>query len=436
MAASHVTTSWGKVNEQLYNDILKEETLPYCVHCHIYGHRTLGCPTRSKPVQPFRPFSSSTTTPSADTFGTASNNSLPSRNEHPQQAAICRDFNRWACRRPNCHFKHICNKPDCGGNHPGFQCPKYPNCNSTHPILTPLLHLSKLPTSLLNQQFVTSLLHNLQWGCHVGYTSPCFARITPNLTSALLHPDTVSAALSKEVSNGRTAGPFQTPPIPNLQCSPLGVVPKKDGTWRTIMDLSFPHGSSMIDYISKDEFSLHYATFDQALSLVARYGKDALMAKLDIKHAFQLCPVHLEDRELLGTHWQGQYYLDLCLPFGMQSSPYLFNRLADAFEWLLKTNYHIQDLMHYMDDYFTINPANSLVCAHNVHTITQVASSLDIPLASNKLEGPTTQLVFLGILIDTTCMETSLPDDKLHELLSELHSWPSCKNVAKENFSP
>ena len=45
MAASHVAMSWEKVNEQLYNDILKEETLPYCVHCHTYGHRTLGCPT-------------------------------------------------------------------------------------------------------------------------------------------------------------------------------------------------------------------------------------------------------------------------------------------------------------------------------------------------------------------------------------------------------
>ena len=184
------------------------------------------------------------------------------------------------------------------------------------PIVTPSIPFSPPPPSTPvkvanlstelkhhpNQQFVTSLLHDLQWGCHVGYTSPCFARITPNLTSALLHPDTVSAALAKEVSNGHTAGPFQTPPIPNLQCSPLGVVPKKDGTWRIIMDLSSPHGSSINDYISKEEFSLHYATFDQALSLVARYGKDALMAKLDIKHAFWLCSVCMDDRELLGTH--------------------------------------------------------------------------------------------------------------------------------------
>ena len=29
-AASNTTIPWGKANDQLYNDILKEETLPYC----------------------------------------------------------------------------------------------------------------------------------------------------------------------------------------------------------------------------------------------------------------------------------------------------------------------------------------------------------------------------------------------------------------------
>ena len=42
----------------------------------------------------------------------------------------------------------------------------------------------------------------------------------------------------------------------------------------------------------------------------------------DIKHAFRLCPICLEDRELLGIHWNGHFYVDLCLPFGLRSSPY------------------------------------------------------------------------------------------------------------------
>lgn len=36
MADSNVYVAWGKVNEQLYNYILKE-TLPYCIHWHTYG---------------------------------------------------------------------------------------------------------------------------------------------------------------------------------------------------------------------------------------------------------------------------------------------------------------------------------------------------------------------------------------------------------------
>ena len=40
MAASNTTMSWATVNEQLYNDILKGKTLPYCINCHAYSHRT------------------------------------------------------------------------------------------------------------------------------------------------------------------------------------------------------------------------------------------------------------------------------------------------------------------------------------------------------------------------------------------------------------
>ena len=168
--------------------------------------------------------------------------------------------------------------------------------------------------------------------------------VTPNLKSATPHPQAVSDSLAKEVSRGHTAGPFPVPPIPNLQCSPLGIVPKKDGTWRIIMDLSSPHGSSVNDNIPKEDYTLHYATFDQALTLIARHGQNALMAKLDIRHAFRLCPVHPADRELLGIHWQDHYYVDLRLPFGLRSSPYLFNRITDAFQWILQNNYDITDI--------------------------------------------------------------------------------------------
>ena len=148
---------------------------------------------------------------------------------------------------------------------------KYLPCNPTPLKLSP----PSTPVNIINltaelkhhpdQQYSASLLHDLQWGRNIGYTRPRFARITPNLKSAHLHPEAISAALAKEVSNSHTAGPFLSPPIPNLQCSPLGVVPKKDGTWRIIMDLSSPNSSSINDFIPKDDYTLHYASFDEAL---------------------------------------------------------------------------------------------------------------------------------------------------------------------------
>ena len=90
--------------------------------------------------------------------------------------------------------------------------------------------------------------------------------------------------------------------------------------------------------------------------------------------------------------------------------------------------------MHYLDNYFMVVPAHSSVCAHNVKTILHMASQVGIPLAPNKLEGPTTRLVFLGTLIDTSSLETSLPDDKLHKLISEFQSWSTRNKCLKREL--
>ena len=90
--------------------------------------------------------------------------------------------------------------------------------------------------------------------------------------------------------------------------------------------------------------------------------------------------------------------------------------------------------MYYLDDYFTVGPPNSHICANNIQTILQVASRLRIPLAPDQLEGPTTCLVFLGISIDTASMETALPARKLEELLTELQLWSCCKKYRKREL--
>ena len=40
------------------------------------------------------------------------------------------------------------------------------------------------------------------------------------------------------------------------------------------------------------------------------------MAKLDIRSAYRIVPVHPQDRHLLGMMWDGKLYVDVALPFG------------------------------------------------------------------------------------------------------------------------
>ena len=180
------------------------------------------------------------------------------------------------------------------------------------------------------------------------------------------------------------AGPYPTPPLPLLRCSGLGVVPKKDGGWRVIYHLSAPHGSSINDYVDPDQFSLHYCTIDSAINIINTLGPGTLMGKIDLKNAFRIMPVRRADWNLLGIHWQDHWYVDKCLPFGLRSSPSLFNQFADALEWILTHNHHIRHLIHYLDDFFTAGPPHSNLCQHNLDTMTRVYAAINAPIKSEK----------------------------------------------------
>ena len=69
--------------------------------------------------------------------------------------------------------------------------------------------------------------------------------------------------------------------------------------------------------------------------LVLQMGPGASLVKADIKEAYQIIPVHPEDRQLLGIRWKGWVYIDRVLPFGLRSAPKIFSAVADAVQWMV-----------------------------------------------------------------------------------------------------
>ena len=268
--------------------------------------------------------------------------------------------------------------------------------------------------------FVAQVVSGMRHGFRIGYKGPRSPLQAPNLSSAFLHPAAVDQALNKEIQAGRIAGPFNAPPFPDLRCSGLGLVPKDGDSWRLIFHLSAPAGASVNDHIPPDEFSLQYHTIDDAISILVRLGPNALMAKADIRNAFRLCPVHPCDWPLLGMRWRQQYFVDKCLPFGLRSSPFLFNLLADALQWCLSHYFGVQDSFHYLDDFFFAGPATSPACHTAISHFQSLCKQLGVPLKPEKLVLPTTHLVFLGIHLDSVTQKASMPQDKLETLMTLL----------------
>ena len=101
------------------------------------------------------------------------------------------------------------------------------------------------------------------------------------------------------------------------------------------------------------------------------------MAKTDLKSAFRLILIHPDDWSLLAINWQSQYYVDMYVPFGLRSAPFLFNQLSDALEWILKHNYCIQCVIHILDDF--IAEESKLACLTGFSTLLRVFLSLKAP---------------------------------------------------------
>ena len=91
-------------------------------------------------------------------------------------------------------------------------------------------------------------------------------------------------------------------------------------------------------------------------------------------------------------------------------------------------------MLHYLDDYLTLDPPASPVCGQSLHAIQQAASDTGIPLAPGKIEGPTTCLTFLGIELDSHQMTARLPPAKLSELLALTKLWTDKKTCSRKEL--
>ncbi len=176
-----------------------------------------------------------------------------------------------------------------------------------------------------------------------------------------------------------------------------------------------------------------YVVVDDAVKIIVRLGRGTVLAKFDLESAYRAVPVHPQDRLLLGMTWNGQQYVDGALPFGLRSAPKLFTALADGLLWIMGCH-GVRESIHYLDDFLICGPPGSSECGAALASSLSLCRNLGFRIANNKVDGPSTCIPFLGIIIDTEAGVLSLPADKLHRLQREISAWASRKKCCKRQL--
>lgn len=92
-------------------------------------------------------------------------------------------------------------------------------------------------------------------------------------------------------------------------------------------------------------------TIDKFIDSIMVRGQGAFMAQFDVATVRCNIADHPEDWYLLGV-----YYVDMALPSGLCSAPFI-SPLLQMVEWTLTHNHGIDFLCHYLNNLLMLEPA-------------------------------------------------------------------------------
>ena len=231
-----------------------------------------------------------------------------------------------------------------------------------------------------------------------------------------------------EVQAKRYAGPFVSVPFEDdfIQ-SPIGLVPKDGGTkTRLIFHLSYPRNTDKsVNARTKDKYkTVKYPDFDRAVKLCILEGIGCFAGKSDLTSAFRHLPInkkfwrYLVMKAVNPQDGKTYYFFDKCLPFGAAISCALFQSFSDALSHIVCFLYGRPNI-NYLDDYFFVNKLRKW-CNDNLRLFLRICSNINFPVSMDKTVWGTTQISFLGLMIDTVLQVVRLPLDKLTKAISML----------------
>ena len=254
-----------------------------------------------------------------------------------------------------------------------------------------------------------------------------------NHTSAKEHISHIDKYIEEELKYKALYGPYDSVPF-KVHISPLMTHEKQNSDKRrTIVDLSWPLGQSVNAGVKKNSylgayFDLKYPSIDYVVQKLKLSGTGSLLYKVDISRAFRHLRIDPGDIDLLGIH-HNSVFLDGSLPFGFRLGSGFFEKCSDAIRYMMSQAGH-NDLMNYIDDLLYVGTPTKIWSSY--YDLLQLLQDLEV--SQSKLVPPSTQVICLGILVDTVNKTLSVPQDKLKDIVNMVNDWQGRKRCTKTQF--
>ena len=265
------------------------------------------------------------------------------------------------------------------------------------------------------------LVEGFRNGFSIGYEGDPDVQLTaPNLKLNIGDSTELWNKVMKEVKLGRYAGPYENIPLDKFIQSPIGLVPKDNGTkTRLIFHLSYPKdGTTSLNFNTPKQLCrVKYCEFDQAVKRCIEEGVGCSMAKSDMSSAFRNLGIKKEHWAYLimkaKSPFDGKtyYFVDKCLPFGASISCAHFQEFSNAVAYLVKCRTSKRSI-NYLDDYF-FAALYKMLCDQQVQSFIDLCNEIRFPVSMEKTVWGTTQITFLGMLLDSIRQIVAIPDEKV-----------------------
>lgn len=160
-------------------------------------------------------------------------------------------------------------------------------------------------------------------------------------------------------------------PCENQYLSSIFLVPKPDGSKRFILNLK-----QLNRFISTSHFKL-----EDIRTVLKLVNPGYYMGKLDLKNAYFLIPISCKDRKYLRFVFKDVLYEFTCLPFGLNTAPYVFTKVMKPVVSFLRAQGFISCI--YLDDILCLGDSFDQ-CKSNLECSLQLLEELGFIINSIK----------------------------------------------------